>query len=236
MPRRSSSGAGKAAASRGSRPASTSTVLRIIGGRHRGRTLEYSGDKITRPMKDDVRESLFNLVGGWMPDRWVVDLFAGTGAVGLEGISRGAAFATMVERHFPTARIIRENARTLGEEQLTEVQTSDAFFWTRQFMASPTPPVPCPWAVFICPPWPLFMHQKQDMLGLIEAWFQQLPPDSLMVVESHQDFRVDQLPDAPQWKTRLYAPAQISVYRPPGSNNAEAYEQLRADEEQAADQ
>ncbi|MDB4778044.1 RsmD family RNA methyltransferase [bacterium] len=63
--------------------------LRIVGGRFRGRQIEYHGDPRTRPMKDNVREALFNLVGGWVPGKAVIDLFAGTGAVGLEAISRG---------------------------------------------------------------------------------------------------------------------------------------------------
>ncbi len=209
------------------RPTSTATVLRIIGGKHRGRQLTYSGDKVTRPMKDDVRESLFNLVGGWMEGKWAVDLFSGTGAVGLEAISRGAIHATLVERHFPTARLIRENARSLGEADRVSVETSDAFFWTRQFMKSPQPPVDAPWVIFCCPPWPLFMHQKADMLALIQAWFDAMPADSLLIVEANQQFNISLLPDADQWKTRFYPPAQVSVFRPAGVNNAQSYERER---------
>ena len=87
--------------------------LRIIGGTFRGRIIDYSGDPVTRPMKDNIREALFNLVGGWVKEKAVFDLFAGTGAIGLEAISRGASTATMIERHFPTVKIIEQNIQTL---------------------------------------------------------------------------------------------------------------------------
>src|SRR4051794_22495694 len=84
--------------------------LRIIGGSFRGRKLKYSGDIRTRPMKDRVREAVFNLLGKQIAGSHAIDLFAGTGALGLEALSRGAARATFIERHFLTAKLIEENA------------------------------------------------------------------------------------------------------------------------------
>ena len=75
--------------------------LRIVGGKFRGRQIEYSGDPVTRPMKDNIREALFNLVGGWVKEKIVFDLFAGTGAMALEALSRGATKAFLIERHIP---------------------------------------------------------------------------------------------------------------------------------------
>lgn len=216
-------GAPPRSGSPGSRPAGQPTVLRIIGGKHRGRQLMYSGDKVTRPMKDDVRESLFNLVGGWLDGKWVVDLFAGTGAVGLEAVSRGAAWVTLIERHFPTARLIRENVASLGEGDRVSVETADALFWSRQFLKRPQPPVEAPWAIFCCPPWPMFMHQRAEIVGLIESWYRALPPQSVLIVECHQDFNPQHLPDPEAWRIRDYPPARLCVIRPPGENNAENY-------------
>src|SRR5205823_2176218 len=75
--------------------------LRIIGGRMRGRKLVYGGDQRTRPMKDRTREAVFNLLGPGVTGTHAIDLFAGTGALGLEAISRGAESATLIEQHFP---------------------------------------------------------------------------------------------------------------------------------------
>src|SRR6476661_8043397 len=88
--------------------------LRIVGGSMRGRKLKYSGDLRTRPMKDRVREAVFNLLGTQVAGSHAIDLFAGTGALGLEAISRGAAMATFIERHLPTANLIQENASAIG--------------------------------------------------------------------------------------------------------------------------
>src|SRR5215470_6647638 len=83
--------------------------LRIIGGKFRGRRLRYHGDPVVRPMKHRTREAIFNLVTTDAVGRHVIDLFAGTGAVGLEALSRGATSATFIEKHVPTARVVEEN-------------------------------------------------------------------------------------------------------------------------------
>ena len=83
--------------------------LRIIGGRFRGRKLAYSGDPRTRPMKDRVREALFNLLGRAVEGKTAIDLFAGTGALAFEALSRGAARAVAIELHRPTARLILDD-------------------------------------------------------------------------------------------------------------------------------
>ena len=77
--------------------ASMQTKLRIIGGKYGGRQIQYSGEQRTRPMKNRVREAMFNLVGPWVKGTYTIDLFAGTGAVGLESVSRGSVGATLIE-------------------------------------------------------------------------------------------------------------------------------------------
>jgi len=99
--------------------------VRIIGGTHRGLTLAEVGKgdpgAHLRPTSDRVREALFNVLqGGRFGDpvtgARVLDLFAGTGALGLEALSRGAAHATFVDDGKPAARLIRENIRKTGRE------------------------------------------------------------------------------------------------------------------------
>ena len=106
---------------RSPRPTAKGGKLRIIGGTFRGRQIQYSGDSVTRPMKDNIREALFNLVGGWVKGKAAFDLFAGTGAMGLEALSRGATQGLFIERHFPTVRIIKDNVRSLDENLQTSV-------------------------------------------------------------------------------------------------------------------
>lgn len=184
--------------------------LRIVGGSLRGRKLLYSGDPRTRPMKDRVREAVFNLVGPSVVGSVAIDLFAGTGAMGLEAISRGAARATFVERHFPTARLIEQTIVDLGVSDRATVAAGDVFHWGRHL---PTPCTGERWLVFICPPYRLFLEQLDEMLQLVSHVLERLPPDSLVVVEADDNFDFAALPDAERWNVRAYSPAIIGIYR-----------------------
>src|SRR3989304_3726535 len=95
--------------------------MRIVAGRHRGRTLAAPGGRDTRPTADRVREALFNVLqhglGVELDSATVLDLFAGTGALGLEAVSRGAAHAVFVESGRTALDLIRDNIASLGEEE-----------------------------------------------------------------------------------------------------------------------
>jgi len=88
--------------------------VRIIGGSARGRTLLAPRGLHTRPTQDAVRESLFNILRREIPDALVLDLFAGTGALALECLSRGAARAVLVDRAPSAMRVIRRNVQSAG--------------------------------------------------------------------------------------------------------------------------
>lgn len=88
--------------------------MRIIAGRYRGRTLRGPSAPGVRPTSDRLRETLFNIVDVEMPGCRVLDGFAGTGAVGLEALSRGAAHVTFVERDKRAAAVIARNVETCG--------------------------------------------------------------------------------------------------------------------------
>ena len=89
--------------------------MRVIAGEARGRRLEaLPGTEITRPTMDQVKEAMFSIVQFDLPGARVLDLYAGSGAVGLEAASRGAGPVVLVEADRPTARLIESNARELG--------------------------------------------------------------------------------------------------------------------------
>ncbi len=99
--------------------------MRVIAGKFRGRKLKSPSGLKTRPTADRVREALFSILGGIVPGSRVLDLFAGTGALGLEALSRGAERAVFVENHVPAAAVIRENIATLGLRERSEVIVAD---------------------------------------------------------------------------------------------------------------
>lgn len=100
--------------------------MRIIGGERRGRRLARWQGVGIRPLRDRVRTALFDTLGETVVGAEVLDLFAGTGAVGLEALSRGAKWATFVDSSAEAIRLIRENAARLGYSQRVEVIHGDA--------------------------------------------------------------------------------------------------------------
>ncbi len=185
--------------------------LRIIGGRFRGRRLHYGGDPRVRPMKDRVREAVFNLLGSDVRGKHAVDLFAGTGALGLEAISRGALHATFIEQHYPTAEVLRRNIAELGIGPICEVVTGNTFRrarWEHALTADP-------WLVFSSPPYAFYVERLDEMLGLLGGLMQEAPGGSAVVVEADRGLDFGVLPDAARWDVRQYPPAIIGVYRKP---------------------
>jgi len=103
--------------------------IRIIGGRWRGTRLDVPQRPGLRPTSDRVRETLFNWLQTALPGARVIDLFAGSGALGLEAVSRGAAKATLVEHDPALARALREVAARLEGGDAVEVVAADALAW-----------------------------------------------------------------------------------------------------------
>lgn len=89
-------------------------LMRIIAGIARSRRLVGPPGQTTRPMTDRVREALFSSIAAWLPDAIVLDLYAGTGSMGLEALSRGAAEVTFVERDRAALDVLRKNIETVG--------------------------------------------------------------------------------------------------------------------------
>ncbi len=106
--------------------------MRVVAGRHRGRRIEAPPGRAVRPTSDRVRESVFNilvhgaLVPGGLAGARVVDLFAGTGAMGLEALSRGAAHVVFVERDPAAVRVLQRNLAALKEDARATVLLRDA--------------------------------------------------------------------------------------------------------------
>lgn len=213
----------------------TAIELKIIGGKHRGRKLMYEpfrrGDApVTRPMKHRVRESIFNLVGVGSEGRHAIDLFAGTGALGLEALSRGSVHATFIERHVPTARVIEENIKGLGVEGQSTLLMTSAFLWGKRNLvkgeglvaatsAVSPPSANVPWLVFCSPPYDFFVERQEETLGLIAAVMEHCPPDSIVVTESDERFDSTLLPTGEQyqgvkeWDVRTYSPAVVGIWQ-----------------------
>lgn len=194
-------------------PEEASSAPRIIGGELRRRRLAHQPDGRTRPMKDRVRESLFDLLGITVRGALAIDLFAGTGALGFEALSRGAARAIFQERHFPTADVLRRSARELGVEDRCDIRSGDVLLWARRM---PDLPTTMPWIVFVSPPWSFFgegHEHRAALLALIDTMRLSAPPGSTLVVEADTTFNPADLPDAAAWDPRPVPPAVLLFHR-----------------------
>jgi 16S rRNA (guanine966-N2)-methyltransferase len=152
--------------------------MRVVGGRLRGRPLAGPKSSAIRPTADRLRESLFNILthayGDPVDGARVLDLFAGTGALGIEAISRGAAFVQLVDDGAEGRALIRENVAALGLGGVTRIFRRDA---TKLGPAHPAEPFSL---IFLDPPYG--QNLATAALGSARAggWF---APDALIVVE-----------------------------------------------------
>ena len=153
-------------------------MTRIIAGSARGRRLRTPHGEATRPTSDRVREALFSTLEsqlGSLTGLRFLDLYAGTGAVGLEAVSRGAGVLTAVESDRRTARLVQQNATTLGFHKAEVLATPVA----RALAHHPRAPYD---VVFADPPYPMENDEVERMLALLVAnvW---AAPGSLVVLE-----------------------------------------------------
>jgi 16S rRNA (guanine966-N2)-methyltransferase len=153
-------------------------VTRIIGGSSGGRRLKTPGGEATRPTSDRVREALFSALEaelGSLTGLRFLDLYAGSGAVGLEAMSRGAGVVTAVESDRRTARLVQDNATSLGFRKV-EVLAQPVGKLVGQHPRAPYD------VVFADPPYALENADLEEVLALLVA-HEWLATGSVLVVE-----------------------------------------------------
>ncbi len=175
-------------------------MLRVVAGEHRGRRLRTPPGRATRPTSDRVREALFSILGP-VEDLEVLDLFAGSGALGIEALSRGARSVTFVESDPRAAATIRANLDALGER--AEIATRDALAWLR------SPPAGTAFdLVMLDPPYDSAVRLAAPLSALLPAV---LAEDAIVVSES--DKRTPLNLDLPLTDERVYGDTRIAIHR-----------------------
>jgi len=152
--------------------------MRIVGGRLKGRNLAAPASRDIRPTADRLRESLFNILihayDNPIADARVLDLFAGTGALGIEAVSRGAKFALFIDNGAEARALMRNNVEALGLGGVTKIYRRDA---THLGPAHPVEPFSL---VFLDPPYARGLAEKALISLRDGGW---LTPGALLVVE-----------------------------------------------------
>ncbi len=173
----------------------------MIAGSLRGRRIGSPRGLSTRPTSDRVRESLFNLLGPLPGDASVLDLFAGSGALGIEALSRGAARVTFVERERGALRALRQNLTDLGIGERASVVVGDA--------GSALAIAPGPWDLVLADP----PYDSEDVERIVSEGSDLLAPGGVLAIE-HAETRPS--PDPPEslavWKSRRYGRTRVTLY------------------------
>jgi 16S rRNA (guanine966-N2)-methyltransferase len=187
--------------------------MRVIAGQFRSRVLSAPPGLDTRPTSDRLRETLFNVLAPRISGAAFLDLYAGSGAVGIEAISRGAAFVTFVERDAATARVLRGNLEDLRITDGFRVQAGSVKVFLQK-RATDSAPRPIRHEVlFLDPPWDYVDEYASTLALLGGAASAHLAPDAVVIAEHRRKTKLDERYGSLQ-RTRLLeqGDAALSFY------------------------
>jgi 16S rRNA (guanine966-N2)-methyltransferase len=182
------------------------TQLRIVSGLLRGRKLTCTVHPNLRPTPDMVREALFSILGNAVPGRPFFDVFAGSGVIGLEALSRGASAATFVERDFRVAGEIAHHLELFGVADRATVVRADVYRWAERWEA-PAEAV----NVFFSPPFADFERRPEEFLALVRTVREKVAPQSVVVVQSERDALRGHEAAFAGWEQRRYGRNELLI-------------------------
>lgn len=175
--------------------------IRIISGTHGGRKISAPDNSRTHPMSERVRNAMFNSLSHVVADAKVLDVFAGTGSIGLEALSRGAGHCTFIEKDRVAQNIIEENIALLHEEDSTKLIRASVSAWLdtaehEQFDL-----------IFADPPY------GQPQFSTIERLFGLLKPSGYMILSHPGKGEVPTGTGVVVVDNRSYGTANLTLYR-----------------------
>jgi 16S rRNA (guanine966-N2)-methyltransferase len=180
--------------------------MRIIGGEFRGRKIKQPPFEAVRPTKDQVREAVFNVIAEKVPGSKVLDIFAGSGAYGLEALSRGAEECVFVEKRSQCSRVITENIRLLGIVERTKIKTKDALKTLELFGKNGERFD----LIFSDPPYNKGMGKKTLIMV---SHYDILKPAGLLIIEHHRSESIPEVEgNVSIFKQKTYGDISISVF------------------------
>ncbi|MBC7796349.1 MAG: 16S rRNA (guanine(966)-N(2))-methyltransferase RsmD [Pyrinomonadaceae bacterium] len=186
--------------------------MRVIAGQYRGRTLKSPPDLKVRPTSDRLRETLFNVIAPRIVDSRFLDLCAGTGAIGIEAVSRGAEFVTFVDKSRKSCGLIEANLDALGvPESQTNVVMSDAEDFLRRITRADDETREGWDIVFFDPP---YLSEYIRIIGTFSpAESNLLSEDGIIIAEHHHKTELpDAVEDLRRWRIIKQGDSCLSFY------------------------
>lgn len=175
------------------------TQIRIVAGSLRGRKLTCTVNANLRPTPQRVREALFSILGNAVPGRPFIDIFAGTGVVGLEAISRGASSVLFIERDFRLIGELERHINEFGIGEQARIARTDVYRWIERWQ-TPNEPV----TLFLSPPFRDLEQRLDELLNVIAQLQERVPAGSVIVLQSESKAPLDELPTRLEWDERRY--------------------------------
>lgn len=192
------------------------TEIRIVAGTLRGRKISCVVHEGMRPTPQMVREALFSILGNAVPGRVFYDVFAGTGIVGLESISRGATSARLIEKDPRLAMEIQKYALKFGVSSQAQVLRADSYLWAERWIPTANDPV----NLFLSPPFPDLTEKADEFLKLVQTLLDKAPDESVLTIQAEDGFPVEKLPDLKLWDVRSYG-RNMLLFRVKGETASE---------------
>lgn len=186
------------------------SFIRIVAGTLRGRKVGCFVTEHLRPTPQMVREAYFSILGNAIPDRAFIDIFAGTGVIGIEALSRGASAAHLIERDPQLAKDIETNLRTFELTRQAKLYRTDAYRWIAAWVA-PKDPV----NVFLSPPFADLTDKTEDLLASLQRLKDKVAEDSVIVVQTERDSPLDGAELLRDWEVRRYGRNQLLIWQRP---------------------
>jgi 16S rRNA (guanine966-N2)-methyltransferase len=179
--------------------------MRVIAGCARGLRLDAPRDKGTRPITDRVKETLFGILGERVIDARVLDLYAGSGAIGIEALSRGAAHATFVERSRVAVAVIRDNLQRTHLDEVAEVRGTEV----ERFLSGTD--AGGPYALVVLDP----PYEERAILAPLERLLPLLAPGATVVVKHFWRTSVPVPEGMRAWRERRFGETSLTFLEVP---------------------
>lgn len=176
--------------------------MRVIAGKRRGTKLESPKDRSVRPTTDRIKEDIFNIISPYVLDAVFLDLFAGSGAMGIEALSRGAERSVFVDRSGKSLSLVKRNIKKTGFEDSSEVRKMSA----ENYLANTSESFDI---IFLDPPY-AYENLKNIIENIIK--YDILKDDGILIVEHDKNIPLEKNENLDRFRNKVYSLTEVEFF------------------------